>query len=138
MAYETENKVGSPRIHLLNTLKEAEIFSEFPKEGFTRIIDEAGYYFSEELLEKQFDLSQCTCGKTSAEFMEKTGYSRPKINAYIEKHGRVVFLAHGYYDFKALGEFLPTHIKEHIEKRGRPAKNSPLSPHVGIETHDTI
>ncbi len=57
--------------------------------------------------------------------MEKTGYSRPKINRYMEKHGRVVFLCPGYYDIGAFKAFLPTHIKEEIysENWGRP-KNS--------------
>ncbi len=123
MAYETENKVGSPRLQLLNVLKENEVYSEFPKEWFTKVLDESGYYFSEELVEKKFDLSSCMVGKTSERFMELTGYSRPKINAYIEKHGRVVYLEPGYYNFSKFSDFLQTHIKEQIEKRGRPPKD---------------
>ncbi len=122
MTYQIDNKVGSPRLHLQNMLREAEVYSEYPKDGFVKIIEEAGYYFSEELLEKNFDLENSVRGKTSGEFMQITGYSRPKINAYIEKHGRIVYLAPGYYDLEAFKEFLGTHIKEHIEKRGRPCK----------------
>lgn len=140
MAYETENNVGSPRLHLLNILKENKIYSEFPKDNFTKIIDDSGYYFSEELLEKNFDLENCIRGKTSWAFMIETGYSRPKINAYIEKHGRIVYLAPGYYDLQAFTEFLKTHIKEHIEKRGRPCKEDSeiISNHVWTETTETV
>lgn len=123
MAYETKNKVGSPRLQLLNMLKEAGIYSEFPQEGFVKLLDEQGYYFSEELVLKEFKFSECEHGKTSGEFMERTGYSRPKINQYIEKHGRVCYIHPGYYDLEALGKFLTENIKEHIEKRGRPPKS---------------
>ncbi len=143
MAYETENRVGSPRLHLQNILRENKIYSEFPKEWFVKIIEEAWYYFSQELLEKQFDLANSICWKTSGEFMKITWYSRPKINAYIEKHGRIVYLAPGYYNLEEFTEFLKTHIKEHIEKRGRPAKSEifdEVTPEVQetVETTETV
>ena len=123
MTYETINKVGSPRLHLLNTLRELWIFSEFPKDDYVQIIDNAWYYFSEELLEKDFDLSLCVHGKTSKDFMEVSGYSRPKINTYIEKHGRVVYLTPWYYHMSQLRSFTEDNIKPFIEKRGRPTKD---------------
>lgn len=123
MTYETKNKVWSPRLHLLNLLRENWIYSEYPKEWYTKIIDESWYYFSEELLEKDFDFANSTFWKTSNEFMKITGYSRPKINTYIETHWRVVFLSAWYYDLESFRTFLQNeHIKEWVEKRWRPTK----------------
>ena len=123
MTYKVENKVGSPRLHFMNKLKEQNIFSEFPKEWFTKISkEESWYYFVEELIEKNFNFENCVNWKTSWEFMELTWYSRPKINTYIEKHWRIVFLNVWFYDFKNLKTFLEDNMKEWIEKRGRPTK----------------
>lgn len=123
MTYKTYNKVGSPRLHLLNLLREKEIYSEFPKDWFTKVIDESGYYFSQELLDHNFDFTKCTYWKISKDFMTATWYSRPKINTYIEKHWRVVFLTEWYYNLELFYDFLrDEHIKEYIEKRWRPSK----------------
>lgn len=123
MAYTIENKVGSPRLHFINKLKEQNIFSEFPKEWFTKISkEESWYYFVEELLEKDFDLWKCINAKTSWEFMNLTWYSRPKINTYIEKHWRIVYFEVWYYDLENLKTYLKDNMKEWIEKRGRPTK----------------
>lgn len=122
MGYKEIEKVGSPRIHLLNTLKANDIFSEFPKEGFTRVVDEVWYYFSEELLEKEFQFSECTHGKTSGVFKDLTGYSRPRINTYIEKYLKIFYFSEGYYDLRELKLFIQENMKDFIEKRWRPTK----------------
>lgn len=75
--------------------------------------------------------------------MKITWYSRPKINAYIEKHWRIVYLAPGYYNLEEFTEFLKTHIKKHIEKRGRPTKSEifdEVTPEVQetVETTETV
>ncbi len=55
--------------------------------------------------------------------MNVTGYSRPKINTYIETHWRVVYLNAWYYDLEKFSTFLKNdHIKEFVEKRWRPSK----------------
>jgi len=123
MTYKKINKVGSPRLHLLNLLREKNIYSEFEKKWFTKIDIMYGYYFSQELLDNDFDFENSINWKTSKEFMETTWYSRPKINTYIEKHWRVLYLDKGYYDLEVFKEFLKWHIKMWIEKRGRPKKD---------------
>ena len=120
MAYKVQNKVGSPRLHLLNILRENWVYSEFPKEWFIKVIDWAWYYFSQELLDNDFDFSKCIYWKIWNDFMEITWYSRPKINTYIEKHWRVVYLTEWYYNIEVFKTFLKTHIREQIEKRWRP------------------
>ncbi|MDD3302259.1 MAG: hypothetical protein PHN31_01790 [Candidatus Gracilibacteria bacterium] len=121
--YKVENSVGSPRLHLLNRLIEKGIYSEFEKEGSVQIDNQYGYYFSQELIDKEFDFDNCINGKRSLDFMNLTGYSRPKINNYIEKNGRVVYLSIGYYNIELLKEFLISNMDEfvrnRVETRGR-------------------
>lgn len=121
--YEKINKVWSPRLHLLNLLKENDVFSEYPREWFVKIFDKlTWYYFSQELLDKNFALSECTSWKIWSDFMKITWYSRPKINSYIEKHWRIVYLSSWYYNFKNFRTFLNWHIKKWIENRWRKCK----------------
>jgi hypothetical protein len=123
MTYKIENSIGSPRLHFMNKLKENNIYSEFPKEWFKQVLkDEGWYYFVEELIEKDFKFKDCINPKTSWEFMKLTWYSRPKINTYIEKHWRIVFLNVWYYDLENLKTYLKDNMKEWIEKRGRPTR----------------
>jgi len=123
MSYDKINEVWSPRLHLLNILRNGGIFSEFPKENFIQVTDNTWYYFSEELLEKDFDFSLCITWKTSKDFMKISGYSRPKINTYIEQHWRIIYLNSWYYDIEKLKVFVQKNIKPFVEKRGRPIKN---------------
>ncbi len=120
--YIQVKKTGSPRVNLVNMLKANDIYSEFPRDWFTKIIDEAWYYFSEELLQRDFNLWLCTYWKTSWDFKDVTWYSRPKINTYLDKYRKVFFFTEGYYNIPKLREFIVSNMKEFIERRWRPSK----------------
>ncbi len=115
--YKVENSVGSPRLHLLNRLIEKWIYSEFEKEWSVQIDNQYWYYFSQELIDKEFDFDNCINWKRSLDFMNLTWYSRPKINNYIEKNWRVVYLSIWYYNIELLKEFLISNMDEFVRNR---------------------
>jgi hypothetical protein len=122
MSYEKINKVWSPRVYLLNILRENKIYSEFKKEWYINISENYWYFFSQQLLDNDFNFEESINWKTSKEFMDATWYSRPKINCNIELHWRVLYLDRGYYNIELFKEFLKTHIQKFVEKRWRRKK----------------
>ena len=122
--YEVLNKVKSPRVHLTNKLREAWIYSEFKKEWFTDISENKWYYFSQELIEKNFNFEKCTYWELAKDFMDVTGFSRPKINSYIERHWKVFYFESGFYDLQALVWFIKENQTKYVERRWRPKKNT--------------
>lgn len=124
MTYDIKNTIWSPRLFLLWKLKELNIFSEWRKwENFSEVSKEdIWYYFTEEICENNFDLKNSTKWTTSEEFMKKSWFSRPKINQYIEKYWKVIFLEQWFYDFEKLKKFLIENKKEFTETRWRKKK----------------
>ena len=124
--YDRVNRVWSPRLHIINLMRTTWVISDYPRdENWIQVNDEnKWYYFSEEIINKESDLSRCVTRQTGDEFSVLCWYSRPKINQHIERYMRIVYIIPWYYNKELLVNFLKDNIKDIEDKRkgnsGRP------------------
>ena len=117
--YTRINRCGSPRLHVINMMRTVWVISDYPRgEWWIQVTDDnRGYYFSEEIIDKKWDLTKCTFKQTGDDFSKLCWISRPKLNQHIEKYMRIIYFIPWYYNKELLVSFLKDNMKLFEDKR---------------------